>query len=445
MRAPVVLLAAVLPGCAGVEEAGEAPLEAGAAAVDVTPAVETFEDRNGDGRWNAGEPFTDLDGNGRWDPVWLAGFNSGRFALGVHDPLWVRTLVFSKAGVSVAVVSCDLVGVLHARLEEWVRPLVEGPERLVDHVIVCSTHQHHGPDSMGLWGAFFGASGLDPAYLARLRDAVRDSVRKARAARRPARLFAAEVDVPGVCKDSRPPDVRNETASGILARGLDGTPLAVLSVFAMHPEAQGRRNRLVTSDYPGPLRDRLEKEFPGAVAVFAVADVGGMQTPKVADESWSEVGRIGETIAARLSAALSAAPELRVPSIRWRSRPVDFPMDNPRFAAAFRAGLFGRDLPASALREEDGRRLYRSRVSAVRLGDAVLVTAPGEALPEVGHEVRSRVKARWRILLGLAHDEIGYILPKSDFDPKKYEESMSLGPLTAPTLLDALNPLLEGF
>jgi hypothetical protein len=445
VRGLAVLLAAALGGCTGGAGSAEPMLRVGAAAVEITPAVETFEDRNGDGRWNAEEPFTDLDGNGRWDPVWLAGFNSGRFALGVHDPLWARAVVFSQDGVSVAVVSCDLVGILHARLEEWVRPLVEGPEKLVDHVIVCSTHQHHGPDSMGLWGAFFGASGLDPAYLVRLRDAVRESVRKAWAARRPARVFAAEVDVPGVCKDSRPPDVRNEIASGILARGLDGGPLAVLSVFAMHPEAQGRRNRLVTSDYPGPLRDRLEKEFPGAVAVFAVADVGGMQTPKVAEESWPEVGRIGDTIAARLSAALAAAPELRVPAIRWTSKPVDFPMDNPRFAAAFKAGLFGRDLPAAALREEDGRRLYRSRVSALRLGDAVLVTAPGEALPEVGHEIRARVKARWRILLGLAHDEIGYILPKIDFDPKKYEESMSLGPLTAPTLLDALTPLLEGF
>jgi hypothetical protein len=47
--------------------------------------------------------------------------------------------------------------------------------------------------------------------------------------------------------------------------------------------------------------------------------------------------------------------------------------------------------------------------------------------------------------VGLGQDEVGYILPKADFDPKKYEESMSLGPATAPTLLDALNNLLKGF
>ncbi len=434
----------LLAGCSGAPKETEDPLRAGAAAVEITPAVETFEDQDADGRYDTGEPFKDLNGNGKWDPVWLAGFGAGRTALGVHDPLWARALVLEKGSRSIALVSCDLVGVLNARIEAIVRPLTEGPGKVVDHVVVSSTHQHSGPDTLGLWGAFFGASGLNPAYLEKLGEGIREAVRKAWAARRPARLFAAEADVPGVCKDARPPDVRNERAAGLLARDLEGRAIAVYSIFAMHPEAIGRKNRLVSSDYVHELRETLEKKFPGAVAVFAASDIGGMQTPDVPEESWDEVRRVGEVVASRLAAGLERAAELAVPELRWRTRRFEFALDNKRFQAAFKAGIFGRDLDG-ALREDAGRFFYGSRVSALRLGDALLVTVPGEALPEIGHEIRSRMKSRWRLLIGLAHDEVGYILPKSDFDPKKYEESMSLGPETAPLLLENLKPILEGF
>jgi hypothetical protein len=87
----------------------------------------------------------------------------------------------------------------------------------------------------------------------------------------------------------------------------------------------------------------------------------------------------------------------------------------------------------------------KSEICALRLGEILFVTVPGEALPEVGKEVFSLMNAKHKFLVGLGQDEVGYILPKADFDPKKYEESMSLGPETAPTLLDALKNLLKGF
>jgi hypothetical protein len=238
--------------------------------------------------------------------------------------------------------------------------------------------------------------------------------------------------------------VRNERAAALLLRGIDGSAIATYTLFAMHPEAAGRRNRLVSSDYAHELRRSLERRFPGSVAVFAASDVGGMQTPLVKEESWAEVDRTGRAIGEAVGAALESAPEVPVPSLRWRTRRLEFELSNRRFVAAFKAGLFGRDL-AGALREEGGRHFYASRASAVRAGDVVLVTAPGECFPEVGHAIRARVSARRRFLVGLAHDEVGYILPKSDFDPTKYEESMSLGPDTALLLQETLESILEGF
>ncbi|MFN3484476.1 MAG: hypothetical protein ACK44W_03210 [Planctomycetota bacterium] len=424
---------------AGVPET-EDPLYVGAARVDITPDVETFEDRNGNGRRDPDEPFRDLNGNGRWDPVYLAGFGLNRTALGVRDALWARAVWFEKGKRRAVLVAFDLVGLPHGRVRRLRARLGDAG----DTAILCATHVHSGPDTSGLWGPLPGLSGVSEPYLGRLEEAVADVVGRARAGRRPARLRAVSARVEGVVKDIRPPAVKNETAAAILAEDVSGHPLAVVASFAMHPEALGAKNRFITSDYPHFLREALERDFPGAVAVFTAADLGGMQTPDVREATWEEARRVGEAVAGRVTEALREAPTVPVPELRFRRREVRFAVENRRFLAAFKAGVFGRE--AEPLMEErEGRWTVLSEVAALRLGEILLVTVPGEAFPEVGREVFAPVGARHKMLVGLGQDEVGYILPKADFDPNRYEESMSLGPETAPTLLGALKELLRDF
>jgi hypothetical protein len=435
---PVLFLLLPLSGCVS-SPAHDGVLYVGAAKVDITPPVETYEDANGNGRYDQGEPFDDLNGDGKWTPVWLAGFGQARAALSVHDPVWARAILFEQDGRRAVVVSCDIVGFLHPRVRS-LREKIQG----VDFVIFASTHCHSGPDTVGIWGPFPGLSGLSTTVLQRLEQGVLDCVRQAIAARVPASLAAASAQVEGVCKDIRKPDVRNETAASLVARGRDGKPVAVLVNFAMHPEGMGSKNRALSSDYPHYLREAAERDFPGAVAVFVSGDLGGMQTPDVKEPTWDEIRRCGETIAARAKESLAGAPEVAVLGMRFESREVEFPLRNRKFLAAFQQGVFGKDI-GYTLKEKQGEFLLKSEVSALRLGEILFVTVPGEALPEVGKEVFSLMNAKHRFLIGLGQDEVGYILPKADFDPKKYEESMSLGPETAPTLLDALKQLLKGF
>jgi hypothetical protein len=207
----ILLLLILFSGCAAPPRADADVLYVGAAKVDITPPVETFEDLNGNGRYDGGEPFNDLNGDGKWNPVFLAGFSIARTALSVHDPLWARAVLFEKNGRRALIVSCDLIGYLHPRIRS-LREKIQG----IDQVIFTSTHVHSGPDTVGLWGPFPGATGLSEAYLQRLEDAVVDCARRAVESRVPATLTAGESRVEGVCKDIRPPDIRNETAAALL-------------------------------------------------------------------------------------------------------------------------------------------------------------------------------------------------------------------------------------
>jgi len=76
-------------------------------------------------------------------------------------------------------------------------------------------------------------------------------------------------------------------------------------------------------------------------------------------------------------------------------------------------------------------------------------------LPRLGLAYKAMLRAagaRHAVLVGLANDELGYILPADDFiypeDPFEpgahYEESMSTGIDAGPALTSALDALLAG-
>ena len=113
----------------------------------------------------------------------------------------------------------------------------------------------------------------------------------------------------------------------------------------------------------------------------------------------------------------------------------------------------------------------RSELSAFTIGPLSFVTIPGEIYPEIinggieapeGQDfkidpleippVREMMPGRHKFVLGLANDEIGYIIPKSQWDARApygygrekspYGEVNSMGPETAPILHQNLKEML---
>ena len=138
---------------------GAAPLLVGFAEADITPKLE-------EGR-----------------PVYLAGYLPGRRATGIHDRLTVQCVVLSDGRRHVAVASLDVIG-LQMKTVQRIREKLND----FDHVAVMSTHNHAGPDVIGIWGKSFFRSGIDPRYIDRV---VRDVVETIRTARKRLRQVTA--------------------------------------------------------------------------------------------------------------------------------------------------------------------------------------------------------------------------------------------------------------
>src|SRR5580698_7153856 len=81
-------------------------------------------------------------------PVYLAGFGQNRKATKVHDAISARAVVLADGSTKIALVSVDVVGLFHPTIER-LREKLPG----FKYVLVSATHNHEGPDTLGLWGA----------------------------------------------------------------------------------------------------------------------------------------------------------------------------------------------------------------------------------------------------------------------------------------------------
>src|SRR5436190_8728733 len=82
--------------------------------------------------------------------IWLAGFGSNRPAAGKHDDLWARVLVLQTGNTKVALVALDFIGYYQSAGYygvDQVKKLLK-PDLNLTEVIVASTHNHEGPDTI---------------------------------------------------------------------------------------------------------------------------------------------------------------------------------------------------------------------------------------------------------------------------------------------------------
>jgi hypothetical protein len=88
-----------------------------------------------------------------------------------------------------------------------------------------------------------------------------------------------------------------------------------------------------------------------------------------------------------------------------------------------------------------------TQVNLINLGNAQILTIPGEALPNIGYYLKRKMRGEHNLLLGLTNDAFGYILAKVDwnsFERYDYISRTCLGEMTGEIFIeDALNFLDE--
>jgi len=229
--------------------------------------------------------------------VYMAGFGNNRLAISVHDDLYVRCLALAAGAVTLAMCEADLIGLFYddvLTIRERVKQ--QAPE--VTHLIVACSHDHEGPDTLGLWGPTVLQSGMDERYMAWLDDKIAAPAVEAVHSLEGARLTLGRDDSPLLAllqSDSRPPYVKEPYLFAMEVTSTGGNPIATLVNWSDHPETLGGDNTLITADYPRWLCQYVE-EHGGGTAVFFNGSIGGLLStlgPQVALQD-PETGEIAK-------------------------------------------------------------------------------------------------------------------------------------------------------
>ena len=466
-------------------------LQVGFAQVPVTPSViDEWVDVNNDAQFDPDiDTWTDKNGNGVFDPVWIAGFQKGRAAQGIKDDLMAVAVVIDDGDQRMAVVAVDTIGLMRKFVLD-VRQSIN-KELGLDHLMIHATHNHEGPDTQGLWGPDLFESGVNQAYMRELKESILSVIETAISKLEPAEMSIARIaaDPRTPIKDKRKPIVIDEDIRALLFRRPDQSVIGTVVNFGIHVELAWDKNLLLTSDIAGYLRrgisegiyynEELRMPGLGGTTLWLTGNIGGLMTSGPSDpvydvflqEKITEAGHhkaraFGYGLAKSVidAAEQDSFIQTRAPRLTIKTREIELGIDNLLLSIATLMGLVDSD-PKLHLTPPFVR--YLSEITFIQLGDATITAIPGELYPEIavgGIEnpdgadysispqeippLRSQLPGKVNLMVNLANDAIGYIIPKSEWDnsapwiygedEETYGEVVSLGSETAPAIHSAV-------
>jgi neutral ceramidase len=216
-------------------------------------------------------------------------------------------------------------------------------------------------------------------------------------------------------------------------RGPEGTSLATVVNFACHGTVLGPNNLLVSADWIGAMRSRVEERLGGS-ALFLQGATGDLDPDHEWEDGdpWEAVRALGECVADRVIAACNAglSPLNDVPldlSHQEAWLPLEAkattatPLPTYRRVLTEMARLpysvrFVVDLQLerrypwrSRIEAREGFWHVPMRINAVRIGDLGLVTFGAETLTEIGMAIKAASPTRHTMFASVSNGCIGYL------------------------------------
>ena len=362
------------------------------------------------------------------------GMGPSRPATAKAGELNVRALVLSEGATTVAIVSADFLG-FPAALGNKVRAQVKNIP--AENILIGATHTHSAPDAYAFPDGKGGTS-ADLKYLDTVCARMAEAINEAAARLQPASLKIATGEAKGKIAYNYYADRLYDPRCHVMqAISADGKPIATLVNYAVHPEVIGAGQGICSPDLVGPLYERLQ-EKGGGVGIFMNGAQGGMVTAdnrlpggKEARD-WAECQRIGRLLADEALRIVQSAPEQKSPRLISEARTVTFPVDSPALRAVLQASPLG-------LGDKKDATKISTQLNLLNVGNAQILTIPGEALPNIGYYLKRNMRGEHNLLFGLCNDAFGYILTRVDWSSFKtydYVSRTCLGEKTGEILIE---------
>ncbi len=375
----------------------------------------------------------------------------------IHDPVMAGCVVADDGKTRVAVVSCDLGSVCRDMLRSVREQVNRATGTPGENIFVTATHNHSGPTVQARRDNPFGDDeGVVAIEHARqkIADTIAACVIKAHERLAPARMGYGRGRFESGAFNRRfiMSNGRSRMHGGgknlerIKAEGptdpevqavwfedADGRHLAVMVGYAAHP-TNLYGNAMVSADFPGVMRDVLQgvlgKDVPvlylqGACGNIMCQNAADPHSPRgMANAQRTGRALAGETLrimgdATGCEADVAVSACRRSLEIPYRDPPIPFEEAREKWAyykdhweEFLRLDIEERGLFHSTLRLEGYTReaaAEEAEISALALGDVILVGNPAELFIEFQLDIKERFKGRKVIVTELTNGRIGYV------------------------------------
>lgn len=443
------------------------PLQAGAAAVDITP---------------------------REFPINMPGGFSPKPAEAAHDPLHARTILLSDGKTTLSLTVADSLGAGPEVLDEAKALAAEATGMTVENMLVSSTHTHSGAPS----GRKEGRP-AEVAYRTVFVQGVADSIIRAHQALKPAAFGVASHPLPDEVFNRRwylqpgkmPPNpfgkmdavkMNPGTNPDLLDRPAGPTdpditvlsihtdrnrPMAMLANYALH-YVGGAPKGLLSADYFGefarlmPSRVRGSEDFVAMMSNGASGDINNIPftvirpprepfeqirivARKAADTAWTAWKKISKH-----DASATLGMRQREVTLNYR-RPTAEQIAEAEAVLAVKDENEVRNLPRLAQNYARGTLNAAARsektvdvtIQAVRIGDFAIVSLPFEVLVEIGLDLKERSPFDRTMVIGLANGRLGYLPPPEQHELGGYETWLGTSKVQKDASVILTNQLLE--
>ena len=416
------------------------------------------------------------------EKYYIAGYNTNNPAQSVLDDMYAKAVYLDdnsgRGGVIICAIDC--VGLSRADINDIRKIVIEsGKIPDIKSINICSTHTHSAIDTQGLWGKNFLSDGKNEDFMNELKVRTADAIIAAYGARKDGKLYFGTAESGELLTDTRNPVDYDSTMTRMRFDPADGSDDTYIVNFACHAECLGARTTVVSADFPAYMEEEIIAQTGGANVVFINGAIGGLVTCEKLDdvlrnfelglEYVKEFGKdVGEVV-------MSISNEVELsPAINVKTQAIEVGCDNTALLLVRILGVLNNDIS----KDEDKNISIISEVSYMELGNRQIgiYMIPGELSPELesgnflsSENSANRTEADYKSLsemsrcehnfvLGLCNDEIGYIIPENDFylhewlpyfnqtededGRKHYEETNSVGPQAAETILEAMDNLI---
>ena len=404
-------------------------------------------------------------------PVTMGGYdlrNAPSDGVYPGDHLYARALVFESAGVRVAFVVADVIGI--EGHDVFRRSIAEATGIPVSNILLGDVHNHAAPapdaQARTEWDRAFASAIVKAATQA---VAALQPVRIAagtghsRIAMNRRQVKPADSDSPltfdennssqsfGKYKTDSP--VLVHEFGGVVRLGANplgpiddavqlvrvdtaaGKPLALMIHYPCHGTSLGGRNSKVSGEWMGRMQQYLEREFPGLSTIYLQGAAGDIN-PRVVggldgyqddiNITWALGEEIGREVA-RVYRQLTPLPYVN-PRVQIESTVIRCPRNYRELYKDFTKTSV--DLPTTA----------------VRIGDLMWTTFPGEMFSNIGKQVKAASPATYAHLMGYTNGDVGYFPEQKAYSEGGYEVSVThFDPQSEPIYLRAIAALMQRF